>query len=237
MCNRKATLKLRDLFEDLICKDQIDEVPNVYLEIEKKLWASGFSLIAGVDEVGRGPLAGPVVASACILPKNVSFPEIRDSKTLTEEERKKVYDELTNNSQVFWSVSCIDHELIDQINILRATLLAMKEAVERLSCLPDFILIDGRDAPPLHMPHQAIIKGDLQSQSIAAASILAKVTRDAMMDEYHEKFPQYGFSEHKGYGTKSHLAALEKYGASPIHRKSFGPVKRLTKKEELSLFL
>ncbi len=237
MCNPRATLKLKDLFEELISKDQVHEVPSAYLEIEKRLWASGFSFIAGVDEVGRGPLAGPVVASACILPKNVSFPSIKDSKTLTEVERKKIYDELTKSSHVFWSISCIGHQLVDQLNILRATLLAMKEAVEKLSRLPDFVLIDGRDTPPLHMPHQAIIKGDLQSQSIAAASIIAKVTRDAMMDEYHEKFPQYGFLEHKGYGTKAHLAALEKYGASPIHRQSFGPVKRLTKKEELSLFL
>lgn len=222
---------LRDLFDD-----PIPEASSSYVEIEKRLWASGFSMVAGIDEVGRGPLAGPVVAAVCVLPKDVYFLSVKDSKILTEEARKAVYAELTQDPRVFWSVSCINHQLIDTINILRATLLAMKQAIEKLTCQPDFVLIDGRDAPPLQIPHQAIIKGDLQSQSIAAASIIAKVERDALMDEYHKQFPEYGFREHKGYGTKSHLEALEKYGASPIHRRSFDPVKRLLQPEERSLF-
>ncbi|MDB6081144.1 MAG: rnhB [Chlamydiia bacterium] len=211
----------RDIFERASLPKDIHN-----LHIERRLWASGFTLIAGVDEVGRGPLAGPVVAAACILPPNVRFPSIKDSKVLSEKDRKKIYKSLTKHPKVIWAVSIVDHQTIDQINILRATLLAMKQAVEALPSPPDFVLIDGCDSPPLSMPHQAVIKGDSLSQSIGAASIIAKVTRDSLMEKLHLEFPQYGFDEHKGYGTKAHLRAIEEHGVLPVHRKTFGPVAR-----------
>jgi ribonuclease HII len=233
----RPLMRQRDIFsqdQDRVESEEIAQKSN--LEIENGLWASGFQSIAGVDEVGRGPLAGPVVACACILPPHISFPSVQDSKVLSESDRKKAYDELVGDERITWAISIVDHQMIDKINILRATLLAMKEAVEKLIKSPDFVLVDGRDCPPLHMPHQAIIKGDVRSQSIAAASIIAKVTRDELMDELDLKFPEYGFIKHKGYGTAAHLKALQKYGASPIHRKSFAPIQRLTKQEESLLF-
>lgn len=207
-----------------------------YLQIEERLWASGYKNVAGVDEVGRGPLAGPVVACACILPQGKSFPKIKDSKQLSEDERNAIYSELTTNKNVYWAVSVVDHEVIDKINILRASLLAMKQALESLSLQPDFVLIDGRDSPPLQIPHQAVIKGDSLSQTIAAASVLAKVTRDRMMVEFHEKWPEFGFADHKGYGTEAHLKAIAQHGLSPIHRTSFAPIARHLKQTELTLF-
>lgn len=223
----------RDIFDE---KESVilPEVP--YLRIERRLWASGFSLIAGVDEAGRGPIAGPVVACACMLPKDLHIPAIQDSKVLSEEVRDELYDRLTNDPQVIWSISVVDHAMIDQINILRATLLAMRQAVEKLQVAPDFVLIDGRDAPPLAMAHQAIIKGDSSSQSIAAASIIAKVERDKIMKEAHVIYPEFGFDEHKGYGTAKHLKAIREHGISPIHRKSFAPIARNKKEPELTLF-
>lgn len=222
----------RDIFDE---KESVfSEVP--YLRIERRLWASGFSLIAGVDEAGRGPIAGPVVAAACILPKDFHIPTIQDSKVLPEAVRDELHALLTNDPQIVWSISIIDHETIDQINILRATLLAMRQAVEKLRIQPDFVLIDGRDAPPLTMAHQAIIKGDSSSQSIAAASIIAKVERDKIMKEAHVLYPEFGFNEHKGYGTAKHLKAIREHGITPIHRKSFAPIARNEKAPELTLF-
>lgn len=203
-------------------------VPTVgnMLVHEQKLWEQGYTAIAGVDEAGRGPLAGPVVACACILPKGVLFEGVRDSKSVAPQGRKKLADFLTNHSQVHWAVGTVCHEVVDQINILQATFLAMQRAVLQLKANCDFILVDGRDFPRFErsnqvIPGNALIKGDTLSQSIAAASIIAKVHRDALMQAYHEEFPQYGFDRHKGYGTKGHYAAIDMHGLSPIHRKSF----------------
>jgi ribonuclease HII len=216
---------------------QAKDTPDVpYLAIEQGLWSSGHEFIAGVDEVGRGPLAGPVVAAACILPKNVRYPAVQDSKALTEEQREAIYEELINDKRVIWAVHIIDHETVDTINILRSTLLAMKEAVQKLSKTPQFVLIDGRDSPPLSIPHLALIKGDSRSQSIAAASIIAKVTRDRIMDAYDEEYPRYGFKKHKGYGTSAHLKAIEQHGLCPIHRRSFALIAKKAKIEENFLF-
>jgi ribonuclease HII len=220
-------LRMLPMFQrDIFKEEEVKE--EAYIFIEQKLWASNFRHIAGVDEAGRGPLAGPVVAAACILPRQIRFLYVRDSKVLTEEEREQIYKELVSNPKVVWAVGIVDHETIDRVNILRATLMAMGDALNKLSRKPDFVLVDGRDCPPLNIPHQPIIKGDSLSQSIAAASILAKVTRDRIMDEYDTQYPEWGFREHKGYAVPQHLAAIEKFGSSPIHRKTFAPVSRLT---------
>jgi ribonuclease HII len=207
------------------------------LELEHELYASGFHMIAGVDEAGRGPLAGPVVACACVLPRHKNFPKVTDSKALSEADRKEIYLELISCPEVIYAIGIVDHQDIDKFNILRATLLAMKQAVEGLRQKPDFVLVDGRDTPPLQLPAKAIVKGDLRSQSIGAASIIAKVERDALMDKLDSEYPQYGFKTHKGYGTKAHLLAIEKYGASPVHRLSFAPLKKTQSQEDLKLNL
>lgn len=186
-------------------------------------WKEGFSLVAGVDEAGRGPLAGPVVAAACIIPESLVIQRVRDSKTISEKERKLLYCTLTRNQKVTWAVGIIDHEMIDAINILQATLLAMKQAVEALTLTPELVVVDGNTKPSLSIPCRAYVKGDSTIYSISAASIIAKVTRDRIMEEYHKTWPQYGFKKHKGYPTKEHIAAIEKYGLCPIHRRSFQP--------------
>jgi ribonuclease HII len=212
-----------------------EAIDDQYRSIERRLWHSGFYTLCGVDEAGRGPLAGPVVACACILPHRSSS-RFRDSKVVPQPERQKLYKKLISDARVIYSFSVIDAATIDEINILRATLLAMKKAIETLSKKPDFVLIDGRDAPPISIPCQPVIKGDSHCRSIAAASIIAKEVRDQIMNEYHDKYPDWGFREHKGYGTKEHLAAIEKYGLCPIHRRSFEPVGRVADKTELTLF-
>lgn len=188
---------------------------------EEDLCAQGFSRIAGVDEVGRGPLAGPVVAAACILPRGSFIQHLNDSKKLSEKKREDVFEKLISLEGIMYSIQRVEVELIDQINILRASLLAMKRAVESLSMTPDYLLIDGNQLLDLPMPAKAIISGDALSISIAAASVLAKVTRDRWMKELCLTYPQWGFSKHKGYGTKMHLEAIKKHGISPIHRKTF----------------
>ncbi len=207
---------------------------DALIEHELTLWKSGYKMIAGVDEVGRGPLAGPVVACACILPKGIVFHGIKDSKMLSHEERKRFSDYLTTRPDVIWALGIVSPEKIDEINILRATLLAMKEAIDALSQKPDFVLVDGRDRPPTTIDTQALIKGDTLSQSIGAASIIAKVYRDELMDRYHEQYPHYGFNAHKGYGTAQHKKAIEAHGLCPIHRKTFA--KQEPQKESLTLF-
>ncbi|NGX56979.1 MAG: Ribonuclease HII [Candidatus Anoxychlamydiales bacterium] len=196
-------------------------------KIEKEIRALGHNVIAGVDEVGIGPLAGPVVSCACILPKSLYIDGINDSKKIPEEKRLKIYEELINHKDVIYSISIIDVNIIDQINIHQASLLAMKKAVLGLSINPEFLLFDGRKHPVVSTPFKAIIGGDALSISIAAASIIAKVTRDRIMQEYHDKFPMYDFLSHKGYGTSKHRKALIEHGPCEIHRKSFGPVKML----------
>jgi ribonuclease HII len=229
----------RNIFEILEreseSKDDILIAAELLLEREIALWRAGFHSVAGVDEVGRGPLAGPVVACACILPRGVAFHGIQDSKKLTAVERKKIADILTSHPDIHWAIGIVSSEKIDQINILKASLLAMQQAIGALPVRPDFILVDGRDTPTIELPQQAIIHGDALCQSIAAASIIAKVRRDEIMDEYHVRWPQYGFNTHKGYGTRAHLDAIQVYGLCPIHRRSFGPLKQ-DKDLELPLF-
>lgn len=190
------------------------------LEREQQLHAQGYALVAGVDEAGRGPLAGPVFAAAVILDEKDVIPQIRDSKKITEKKREELYDYIVEHARAY-AVCCVDEKEIDRINILRATHKAMYEAVKKLSVQPDFVLIDGNSIGDMDVPHACVVKGDATVSCIAAASILAKVSRDRFVRAYEEQYPQYGFSQHKGYGTKAHIAAIREYGLCPVHRRSF----------------
>jgi ribonuclease HII len=208
-------------------------------EFELPLWQAGVARVAGVDEAGRGPLAGPVVAAAAVLPMRwaetglpAELAGLNDSKQLTETQRGKYFEFLTRCAEVEFAIAQVEAGIIDEINILQATHRAMNDALSRLEPLPPHALVDGRPVKSLRVPQTAIVKGDARSFSIAAASVLAKVTRDRQMLEYHVRFPEYGFDEHKGYGTAKHLAAIAKHGACPIHRRSFAPLKT----EEPKLF-
>lgn len=184
----------------------------------------GFKRIAGIDEVGRGPLAGPVVSAAVILPENFSCPGITDSKKLSEKKRCALFPIILDRALAV-GVGMADHREIDRINILAASLLSMKRAVDNLSLVPDHLLIDGKFTIDSNLSQQAIVKGDSLSISIAAASIVAKVTRDRMMQELSQKYPVYGFHRHKGYPTKAHKAAIQEFGPCPVHRQTFRGVK------------
>ena len=188
--------------------------------IENQLISEGFKLIAGVDEAGRGPLAGPVFAAAVILPPGLENSGINDSKKLSEKKREELFDFIIANA-VAYSIQSVDEKIIDEINILEATMTAMRNAVTKLSVQPDFVLIDGNKAPQTGIPELTVVKGDSTSLSIAAASILAKVSRDRYLLELDKKYPEYKFAQHKGYGTKLHYEMLDKYGISPVHRMSF----------------
>ena len=189
-------------------------------EYEEKAWANGYGSVCGVDEAGRGPVAGPVCAAAVILPAGIVIEGLNDSKKLSEKKREKLFDEITENA-LAWSVSLVDERVIDEINILQATFLAMERAMAQLAPPPELALIDGNRSKDFGLPVRTIVKGDSLSASIAAASILAKVTRDRLMEQYDEQYPQYGFAVHKGYGTKRHYAALRECGPCPIHRQTF----------------
>src|SRR5216117_2333016 len=191
---------------------------------EKKLCANGATRIAGIDEAGRGALAGPVVAAAVILPEKFRHRRLNDSKQLAPELREEIYCELAANQEVRWTVGIVDSVEIDRINILRASHKAMRFAVEALLEQPSHVLIDGLPVIPFPLPQTAIVDGDCISLSIAAASVIAKVTRDRMMRDFCVQFPQYSFSQHKGYGTELHLLKLHEFGPCPIHRRSFEPV-------------
>ena len=191
------------------------------LRHEKRLQAAGYLRIAGIDEVGRGPLAGPVVACACILPKKVLFRGLNDSKQVAPEERERLFGELTSHPEVKYGIGISDVATINQINIFQASLAAMRQAISLLPEQPDYILVDGKHLPLNSIPGEAIVEGDAKSASIAAASILAKVTRDRMMVEYNEQWPQYGFAKHKGYGTEQHQEALRQWGPCVLHRTAF----------------
>ena len=205
---------------------------------EEESFARGFKSVAGVDEVGRGPLAGPVVAAAVILPRGFSHPDIKDSKLLSPKQREKLAPLIRENA-VCWGLGVVGVEEIDRINILQASLLAMVKALDVLTSMPDCLLIDGNQPIPAKLLHESrwlagsapyqktIVKGDQLCLSIAAASIVAKVARDEMMIGYDKDFPHYGFAGHKGYGSAAHLEALLRHGPSPIHRKSFAPVRDL----------
>ena len=189
------------------------------LMMENRLWANG-KTPAGVDESGRGPLAGPVVAAAVILPEGSNIIGLDDSKKLTHAQREALLERIVSSALAF-AIGIVHHEEIDRINILRASLLAMEIAVNRLERKPDFLLIDGNQRTSLLIPQETVVKGDSKCCSIAAASIVAKVNRDKLMDEYHEHYPEYNFRSHKGYPTREHLEAIRKYGPCPIHRRSF----------------
>jgi ribonuclease HII len=199
---------------------------NEHLKFEADLSRRGYLYPAGVDEAGRGPLAGPVVAAAVVFPNGLFIEGVRDSKQLTSLQREKLYQSIQSQAMDY-GVGIVDHEVIDRINILQATRLAMRQAVLALKKPPDFLLIDAVDLPDMAIPQLAIVKGDVLCHSIAAASILAKVTRDRLMLEYHQTYPQYNFFSHKGYGTEEHLKKLKEYGPCPIHRRSFKGVQEL----------
>ena len=179
-----------------------------------------YTYICGIDEVGRGPLAGPVVAGAVILPKDCDILYINDSKQLSEKKREELFEEITEKA-IAYNIFSVDEKRIDEINILNATYEAMNGAVNGLSTAPDFVLIDGNRISGMEIPHETVVKGDSKSISIAAASILAKVSRDRFICQMAEKYPEYGFEKHKGYGTKAHNEAILKYGPCPIHRRTF----------------
>ena len=195
---------------------------------EKELRAAGYQIICGVDEVGRGPLAGPVCAAAVILPAEFEHPVLNDSKKMTERQREKVYEELSSDARIVWSVTLLEAEEIDRINILEASREAMRLAVRQKRQAADAALIDGLEVPRFPIPQRALVKGDSLSLSIAAASVMAKVTRDRLMLQLAERHPEYGFDVHKGYPTPRHLEALARHGPCPIHRRTFGPVAQQT---------
>lgn len=207
------------------------------LKYESELWAQGFLQIAGVDEAGVGPLAGPVVAGAVILPREYKLRELNDSKKLDEATREQLAAQLKADA-VAWALGSAEVAEIDRLNIYHAGLLAMRRAVEALSTPPDFVLVDARTIPAIPMGQRGIIKGDSLSASIAAASILAKTARDALLHEYERQYPGYGFAAHKGYPTPEHFKALRERGALPIHRRSFRPVREVLglEPEQTSLF-
>ena len=195
------------------------------LEYESKYYEKGLTLIAGSDEAGRGPLAGPLVVAACILPKGYQHELINDSKKLTDKKRRMLYETIKKDALAY-HIEVIDIETIDKINIYQASKMRMKICLEKLSIKPEAALLDAMNLD-MDYPVESIIKGDEKSLSIAAASILAKVYRDDLMIEYSKEYPQYQFDKNKGYGTKVHLEALDKYGITPIHRKTYEPVKTM----------
>ncbi len=194
------------------------------LRFEKKLCGSAWGEVAGVDEAGRGPLAGPVVAASVVPGKDFYLPGLDDSKKLSHAVREELFREITARAvSISWAV--VESDVIDRVNILRATWMAMESAVLGLAAIPPLVIIDGREAPGLSFSHKAVVRGDGKCVSIAAASVVAKAIRDRMMAAHHEKFPVYGFDRNKGYGTKEHLAALRTHGPCEIHRRSFSPVR------------
>lgn len=205
---------------------------NDRFEFERALWSDGFVRVAGVDEAGRGPLAGPVVAAAVVLPPewlHDGLPDelegLNDSKQLSAPQRERFFRALTVNGKVAFAIARTDSEQVDEFNILQATHHAMNEALAQIRPAPDHVLVDGLRVRTLRFAQTPLVKGDARSYSIAAASVLAKVTRDRLMIDYDRQWPAYGFAEHKGYGTPQHLAAIAEHGPCPIHRRSFAPLK------------
>ena len=204
--------------EERIQKEKLRLIEMKACEME--LHERGIRLIAGIDEVGRGPLAGPVVAAAVILPVEFDLLGIDDSKKLSEKKRETLFP-LIKELAIAYGIGVVNNQTIDEVNILEATKLAMKQAIESLRQGPEYLLIDALTLKDVEIPQQGIVKGDSKSVSIAAASILAKVTRDRMMEEYHQKYPQYAFHQNKGYGTKAHYEGIRRYGVCDLHRKTF----------------
>lgn len=199
--------------------EELQRLKNM-LEIENNLYNQGYKYICGVDEAGRGPLCGPVVAAAVILPKDICIEGVNDSKKLSEKKREKLYDDIMARALAV-GVGISDVDVIEKVNILNATKLAMIQAINNLQITPDYVIVDGNQKIDITIPLDTVIKGDSKSESIACASIIAKVTRDRMLLKYDKAYPEYGFSKHKGYGTKLHIEAIKKYGITPIHRTSF----------------
>ena len=191
-----------------------------WLEFEKEALAKGYKSVCGVDEAGRGPLAGPVCAAAVILPEGVIIDGVNDSKKLSEKKRESLFDVIREQA-LSYSIAYATVDAIEEINILNATMLAMRRAIDGLDIKADYAMIDGNKIPPIDIDAECIVKGDAKSMSIACASILAKVSRDRLLYKYAEEYPMYGFDKHKGYGTKVHREAILKYGPCPYHRKSF----------------
>lgn len=206
-----------------------DQKINLY-EFEEKLYDAGYHLICGVDEAGRGPLAGPVVVASCILPPFLRIEGINDSKQLSAKKRAELYKIIVKNA-IDYKIVFVSEKDVDELNIYQATKKGMLEAIQGLSTQPDYALIDAMPLSELKISHDSIIHGDARCASVAAASILAKVTRDEYMEKMDVKYPNYGFKKHKGYGTKAHLEALEKYGPCEIHRKTYAPVSKYYSKQ------
>jgi ribonuclease HII len=207
-----------DLFGDQLLCDP--------LSFEQNAYGSGYRSVAGLDEAGRGPLAGPVVAAAVILPWGLLIPGLTDSKKVPEAERERLFDVIRQQA-VCYGVGIVDEQTIDEVNILQATIIAMEKALAALSPQPDYLLLDAITLPRVRLPQKPIIQGDCRSHSISAASILAKVTRDRLMVDLHGKYPQYNFHKHKGYGTREHMELLREHGPCEAHRKSFSPVSEM----------
>ncbi|MCH9631107.1 MAG: Ribonuclease HII [Chlamydiia bacterium] len=206
---------------------QQQEVPTSLFE--NQAYALGYEVVVGIDEAGRGPLAGPVVAAACYVPQGIEIEGALDSKQLEPSKRSQVFEYIKNHPDIMYATGIVDPSVIDSINILQASMQAMLLAVQNLPVDADYLLIDGNQFPRTSLPGLALVRGDQRSVSIALSSIIAKETRDDLMREYHKKWPLYGFDSHKGYATRDHIMAVKAYGATPIHRKSFEPIRSLTK--------
>ncbi|CCY71626.1 ribonuclease HII [Clostridium sp. CAG:921] len=204
---------------ETVKEEELERLKNMLL-IEESLYDEGYEYICGVDEAGRGPLCGPVVAAAVILPKHGCIEGVNDSKKISEKKREKLYDDIMKGA-IAVGIGISDVDVIEKVNILNATKIAMKKAIESLSIKPDYVLIDGNQKIDIDILQETVVSGDAKSESIASASIIAKVTRDRMLRKFDEMYPEYGFAKHKGYGTKAHIEAIKKYGLTPIHRKSF----------------
>lgn len=207
-----------------------EELAGDPLFFERRAREAGYTCIAGLDEAGRGPLAGAVVAAAVALPDGLLIPGLTDSKQVPEPERERLF-EVIRSQAVCFGIGVADERTIDEVNILQATIIAMERALQGLSPRPDYLLLDAISLPRVPLPQKPLIKGDCRSHSIAAASILAKVTRDRMMRELHIQYPQYNFQKHKGYGTKEHLLLIREHGPCDAHRKTFNPVARMLGRE------
>lgn len=204
---------------ETVKEEELERLKNMLL-IEESLYDEEYEYICGVDEAGRGPLCGPVVAAAVILPKHGCIEGVNDSKKISEKKREKLYDDIMKGA-IAVGIGISDVDVIEKVNILNATKIAMKKAIESLSIKPDYVLIDGNQKIDIDILQETVVSGDAKSESIASASIIAKVTRDRMLRKFDEMYPEYGFAKHKGYGTKAHIEAIKKYGLTPIHRKSF----------------
>ncbi|MDP4125655.1 MAG: ribonuclease HII [Bacillota bacterium] len=228
-CQNDARQGVRRLALRLVKDQQAQAKEQARIELllveEKKLWKKGYMFLAGIDEAGRGPLAGPVVAAACILPALFDLPGLNDSKLLTESKREKLYNQIRAQA-IDFAIGSAEPAEIDALNILQATKLSMKRAIEGMTVRPHFLLIDAVELSAVNLPQLPLVGGDHLSASIAAASILAKVTRDRLMVELNALYPEYSFSKNKGYGTSEHMKVLRRLGPCPLHRRSFAPVKQ-----------